>query len=191
MCPRPPASGLLYAALLMLPAPMLRGQETAIPPEWEARREFAALVEQAQRLKPLLDAVQPAGWQQKGAPDTYIAQWKSLQSETGYVVRALGELEKEPERLTLALETYFRMESLEAVLASLNEGVRKYQNPALADLLQGAMIDGAPGREKLKQYVIKLTALREEQFRIADQEAQRCRARLLQQAPPKTVGAPK
>ncbi len=38
-----------------------------------------------------------------------------------------------------ALDAYFRMQAMESTLGSVFEGVRKYQNPALADLLQGVV----------------------------------------------------
>jgi hypothetical protein len=159
------------------------GQTGGVPQEWEVRKDLAVLVEQIGKLKPLLDAVKPAEWIQKGAPEAYVAQRDAVVAESSYVTRSAGELAADTERLTLALETYLRLESLDALLDSLNEGIRKYQNPALADLIRGAMTDGAAARNKLKQYVVQLAALKEDQLRVADREAQRCRESLLQQTP--------
>jgi hypothetical protein len=173
----------LAAAFVVLGSGCARGQSAGVPQEWEVRKDLAALVEQTGRLKPLLDAVKPAEWLEKGAPDAYIAQWKAVVAEGEYLTRSAGELAADPERLTMALETYFRFESLDAQLGSLNEGIRKYQNPALADLIRGAMTDGAPARNKLRQYVVELAGLKEDQLRVTDREAQRCRTMLLQQTP--------
>jgi len=41
-------------------------------------------------------------------------------------------LSRNPEKLTANLELLFRIGSLDRMLASLGEGVRKYQNPAVA-----------------------------------------------------------
>ena len=84
----------------------------------------------------------------------------------------------------MALETLFRMQSLDSLLVSLQEGIAKYQNPALAELLRGAMSDGAAGQEWLRQYVVQLASVKEGQFKVMDAEAQRCRTMLLRQPPP-------
>jgi hypothetical protein len=180
-CPSGLVCVLLAAATLC--APRLPGQSGGVPQEWEIRKDLASLAEQISRWKPLLDAVQPGQWAEKGAPDAYVSQWRSVLAESDYLVRSARELAAEPERLTLALETYLRLQSLDALLGSLNDGVRRYQNPALADLIQAAMSGAAAGREKLRQYVVQLAAAKEEQLRVADQEAQRCRGMLLRQAP--------
>jgi hypothetical protein len=179
--PRALVCALLVVATLC--APSLLGQSASLPPEWELRKDLASVADGTSRLRPLLDAVKPEQWVQNGAPDAYLTQWKSVVAESDYLARSAKELAAEPEKLSLALETYLRLQSLDALLNSLNEGVRKYQNPALADLIQGAMSDSAAGRDKLREYVVQLAALKEEQLRVADQEAQRCRGMLLRQAP--------
>ncbi len=166
-----------------------RAQGPAVPPEWEVRDALAALIETVGKLEPLVEAVKPEDWVAKGAPAAYAAQWKSVKEETSHAIGSARQLEKEPERLTLALETYFRLQSVDAMLVSLAEGVAKYQNPALADLIRGAAAESAPGRERLRQYIVQLAALREEQLAVANQEAQRCRTRMLQQAPPRGQGS--
>lgn len=178
----------LAAVAAMGWAVCLRAQSEGLPPEWELRKDLDSLVEQTRRLKPLLDAVKPAEWVQKGAPAAYEGQWKSVQSESDYLVGSAGELAKTPERLTIALETYLRLESRNALLVSLSEGIARYQNPALADLVRSAMVDGAAAGEKLRQYVVQLAALKEGQLSVADQEAQRCRTMLLQQPARKGQG---
>ena len=172
---------LCLASAALYWAPCLRAQSEGLPPEWEVRKDLDSLVDQTRRLKPLLDAVKPAEWVQKGAPAAYEGQLKSVMAESDYLVRSAGELAKEPERLTIAIEAYFRMQSRNALLISLSEGIARYQNPALADLVRGAMAEGAAAGEKLRQYVVSLAALKEGQLRVADQEAQRCRTNLLRQ----------
>ena len=169
------------AAVLACWAEPLSAQNEGLAPEWELRKDLDALVEQTRRLKPLLDAVKPREWVEKGAPAAYEGQWKSVQAESDYLVRSAGELAKEPDRLTVALEAYLRMQSRDALLVSLSEGIEKYQNPALADLVRSAMAGGAAAGEKLRQYVVELAALKEGQLKVADQEAQRCRTMLMQQ----------
>ncbi len=73
------------------------------------------------------------------------------------------------------------MESLDRMIVSLGEGIRRYQNPATADLLQDVMGQNSAHREKLQQYIADLANEKEQQFRVADSEAQRCRAFLSKQ----------
>ena len=90
--------------------------------------------------------------------------------------RAANNLEKQPEKLTLALEALFRLQSVEAGIYSLVDGVRKYQNPAVGDLLIGVMLENSDNRDRLRDYVTDLAEQKELEFTIADREAQRCRA---------------
>src|SRR5262245_53996884 len=88
-----------------------RGQ--GVSNEWDISRTLDALSAQANRLKPILDQLTPQEWVAKGAPQTYVSQWKGAQDELRYLVGSAQSLAKEPERLTIALDTYFRMQSLE------------------------------------------------------------------------------
>ncbi len=178
---RVPSGVGLCTVLFVLP--LLSAQNAGLPQQWEFRNELDSLVNSTQKLKPLLDAVKPGDWTTQGAPDTYQAQWKSLVAEIEYVSRSAADLGAEPERLTLALDTYFRLQSLDVMLVSLIEGVRKYQNPALADLISGAGTDASVQREKLREYIVRLAAAKEQELKVMDQEAQRCRALLATQPP--------
>lgn len=154
--------------------------------EWDARKMIDALTTQEQHLKPIIDQVQPAAWTSKGAPDSYIAQWNTAQAQLKYLISSSEAFSRQPERLPLGLETYFRMQSVESTLGSLTEGVRKYQNPALASIMQSVIAENSNNRDRLRQYLQDLATQKEEEFKVADHEAQRCRAALLQQPAPKT-----
>jgi hypothetical protein len=155
--------------------------QSGIQAGWDVSQTLDALSAQASRLKPILDQLTPQQWVSKGAPDTYIKQWRSSQDELGYLVDSAKNLEKQPERLPLALETYFRMQSLEIQLRSLADGVRNYQNPAVGDLLIGVLSDNSSNRDKLRQYITDLAVTKEQEFKVVDQEAQRCRGVLSHQ----------
>ncbi|MCX6622090.1 MAG: hypothetical protein NTY38_13680 [Acidobacteria bacterium] len=159
-------------------------------PEWDNEANLKALSTQAQRLKPILEQVKPLDWVAKGAPQAYVRQLQSTQNELGYMTAAAQKLAQRPEKLSVALETLFRMEALEKFLGSLAEGIRKYQNPALADLLQGVQSENWNNREKLRQYVVDLATTQEQQLQVMDQETQRCRLYLSRQpAAPKNEPA--
>lgn len=167
--------------MLLFCPPVIRAQASGIAPEWEVRKNLEALAAHSQRLEPILDQIRPQEWISQGAPEAYIAQVKNTREQLQALAYSAGKLVKEPDRLTAALDAFFRIEALEAMLRSLGAGVRKYQNPALADLLQSAVAEGTTHREKLRQYIIELAADREQQFKVVDQEAQRCRAILSRQ----------
>jgi len=162
-----------------------------LPPEWEVQAQMTALAQHVQRFEPLLAQTHAEDWVKRGAPRAYVDQLGRARAEIGYLVGSSKDLAAHPERLTMALDTFFRMESVDAMLRSLAAGIRKYQNPAVADLLQGLIADTGSDREKLRQYMVALAAYREQQFKVMDEEAQRCRSALSRQARPATRTAPR
>src|SRR5581483_92152 len=134
-----------------------------------------------QHLHSILDQLKPDTWVEKGAPQTYAVQWKTGQAEINYFLSSSDALARQPERLTLALDTLFRMQAMNFTLSSLVEGARKYQGPAVADSIQSAIAENSTNQERLRQYLLDLAAQKEQEFKIADSEAQRCRTLLLQQ----------
>jgi hypothetical protein len=160
--------------------------DAGVASEWDARKMIDALSTQEQHLKPLMDQIQPAGWVSKGASQTYIAQWSTAQTQLKYLIASSEAFARQPERMPLGLDTYFRMESVESSLGSLTEGVRKYQNPALASIMQSVIGENSTNRDRLRQYLEDLSKQKEEEFQVADREAQRCRAALLSQPASKT-----
>ena len=176
----------LLVLLLGLSALLADAQSTpsaGLATPWDTAPMIDALSTQALRLKPVLDQLTPKDWIAKGAPDTYVAQWEGAESELIYLTDSAKALEKQPDRLTLALDTYFRVQSLDQRLRSLVDGVRTYQNPAVGDLLLGIAAENAANRDKLRQYITDLGAAKEQEFEVADKEAQRCRGTLNKQTP--------
>jgi hypothetical protein len=158
---------------------------SGVDSEWDIRKLLDALSQQAAHLKPIIDQVQPADWQSKGASETYVAQWNTAQAQLKYMIASADAFARQPERLPLGLDAYFRMQAMESTLGSLIEGVRNYQNPALASLMQSVISENSTNRGRLRQYLQDLATQKEQEFQVADREAQRCRAALLQQPAPK------
>ncbi len=172
----------LCAALLLFTALGAAQTEKGVPEEWDVRTMVQNLKTQAQHIKPVLDQIQPDTWVSKGAPTAYIAQWKSASAELGYLMQSSDAFSKQPDRLPLALDTYFRMQLTDTMLGSLIQGIRKYQNPAVADLIQGIVNENSGNRDRLREYIRELAAEKEQEFQIADKEAQRCRGSLMRQS---------
>jgi len=177
----------LFLPALFATAWPMAAQQGGFVPEWEIRKTVAAVAAQCQRLKPLLDQVNPQAWVAKGAPEAYVTQWNSTKTSLERMGVSAANLTREPERLTFALDTFLRLGAFESMLGSLAEGVRKYQNPAIADLLQGVMSENSANRERLRAYVLELAQAKEQEFRVVNEEAQRCRAAVSRQPRPAAV----
>ncbi|MGH9592197.1 MAG: hypothetical protein ACRD5L_03845, partial [Bryobacteraceae bacterium] len=150
--------------LLSLVSFSLRGQATpGIPAPWNVSQAVATLSAQAGRLKPILDQLTPQEWVAKGAPEVYVQQWRSAREELGYVGQTAAALEKQPEKLTAALDTYFRLQYIETRLPSLADGAREYQSPALGNLLLSVLGDNSANLDQLRQYITQLAVQKEQE----------------------------
>lgn len=159
-------------------APAVRAQQGGTATEWDIRKDLAAFNTTVQRVKPVLDQFRPLDWVQRGAPPVYETQLKNCRGELDNMGISIRNFSERPEKLTVALEAFFRMQSLELMLSSLSTGVRKYQNPALADLVEGYLGESAAGRDKLRQHIVELANAQEQELKVMDEEAQRCRGSL-------------
>ncbi len=88
------------------------------------------------------------------------------------------------ESLPLGLDFYYRLEALEWTARSLNEGAKKYADPALAGKLSFLLGTNFDNRQRLRDYLRDLAADQEQNFKIADAEAQRCRGMISKEPVP-------
>jgi hypothetical protein len=165
-------------------------QRSGFETEWDVRKLLASLTSESQRVKPILIQADPNSWSDRAAAQSYLPQWTAAQNEIQYLAMTSEAFAKQPERLTLAMETFFRLESLERTLQSFVDGLKRYGNPAVAELLEGTLRDNSNNRERLREYLTELARTKEQEYRIMDEEAQRCRA-LLSKQPPGKDGTPK
>lgn len=161
---------VLLASCLPAQTPS-QGMET----EWDLKTMLQSLAAGAKRLQPLMEQVNPEKWSDSGGAAAYTAQWKAAQNEIRYLDHSAASFAKDPERLSLALETYFRLQSIQLAIGSFTDGVRKYQNPAVADLLQAELSENLKNRAQLRGYLTELVQQKEQELKIMDEEAQRCR----------------
>ena len=146
---------------------------------WDLSKTLDSLIANCNRLRPVVEKVTPRDWMSKGAPQGYVDQHQLVLSQLRSVAYVSQQLAKDPEKLSLALDLFMRLESLELNLQSFAEGARNYQNPAVAELIEGMRGEGASARSGLRDYVVELASAKEQEFKIVDNEAQKCRAQQL------------
>jgi len=144
----------------------------------------------AARLQPMLGQLRPAEWVTKGAPDTYVTQLSRSLSELHAIQDDMAYLAQNPGvQMTDTIKALFRVQAEHQLLGSLMGGLRKYQNPALADLIESVAAEDQADLARLQQYLLELVADKDAQFKVVDSEAQRCRSGLSRAAacPPTTL----
>jgi hypothetical protein len=147
---------------------------------WDDSPHAAELAAHAARLKPVLEELNPQAWIAQGAPETYRTQLEGIRLELERLSVSARALDSQPQKLTAALDTYFRLQSLEWRIESLVEAVRKYQSPALGDLLLSVLRSNSGNRDGLREYILDLAQRKEQEFSVAYAEAQRCQTERVQ-----------
>jgi hypothetical protein len=142
---------------------------------------FSGISQHAAQLEPMLGQVRPNDWIVKGASDTYAAQLTSSLQGIAAIQIDMAALAQHPDRMSDCLKALFRVYAVHQVLDSLMGGLRKYQNPALADLIESVAAEDRADIDRLQQYILETEGDKEEQLTVMDKEAQRCRAILSRQ----------
>lgn len=151
---------------------------------WDVRTILDHIVKDTQQLRTVVMRMNPQQWyDKKGAPSTYIIQWQTAQRQLNDVVYTAGQLSQKTETLSLALDVYFRLEALQVTARSLEEGARQYADRATADQLNELIAHNFNNRERFRDYIRDLAASTEQNFKIADEEAQRCRGMISREPP--------
>lgn len=174
------ALALLFTTLLSIPAAFCQQAMTTD----QIAPTLTRISQRAARLGPMLEQLHPDEWVAKGAPDTYLSQWTSVREQLRTVESEMTTVEQHPERLADSMKALFRLQGAQQLLSSLMGGVRRYQNPALADLIESVSAEAAGDVDRLEQYLIYLADEKDQQFSVVDREAQRCRATLSRQPEP-------
>ncbi|MGA8025930.1 MAG: hypothetical protein WB992_02210, partial [Bryobacteraceae bacterium] len=158
------------------PSPQPAQVQPGLETPWDVRKILADLERDTQQLQPLLASMDPQQWfKLKDAPSTYILQWQTAQRQLNDVEITTHLLSQKTDSLPLALDAYFRLEALEVTTRSLDEGARKYADRASADKLGALIAHNFNSRERLRDYLRDLAASTVQNYKIADEEAQRCR----------------
>jgi hypothetical protein len=162
--PPAPADRLSMAALSLGPADV-----TALTGEISQRSE---------RLKPLLARVNPAGWTQKGAPEAYAAQWKSLGEQNTSIQADMADAGQHTEAMPAMMSALFRVHRFDTDLEGMIPAIRRYQDESLADQIEAVFAGDQRAVEKLQQYLLELANEKERLLELENSEAQRCRGQL-------------
>ncbi len=147
---------------------------------WDDSPRAAELAAQVARMKPILDQLLPEDWVAQGGSVTYVQQWRVAQDELAALTTAANAFDKQPKKLTLALDTYFRLQSIEWRFESLADGARRYQNQTIADQMVDVIRGNSTNRDGLRAYITDLAARNEQEFTIINADAQKCRVELSQ-----------
>ncbi len=159
-------------------------QPSGLENPWDVLTILANLGKDTDQLKPVIDNLKPQQWHdQKGASSTYILQWQTAQRQLNDISATNKLLAQKTDSLPLALDDYFRLEALDVTTRSLEEGTRKYGDRAAADRLSQLIARNFNNRERLRDYLRDLATSTEQNFKIADDEAQRCRGMISKQPP--------
>jgi hypothetical protein len=142
---------------------------------------FDGISNHAARIEPMLQQLKPNDWVAKGAPDTYVTQFNSAIEQIHAIQSDMASLAQRPEQMTECMKALFRVQSSHRTLASLMEGLRRWQNPALAELIESVAAEDQTDLDHLEQYVLELANEKDQQYAVVNSEAQRCRATLSRQ----------
>jgi hypothetical protein len=156
----------------------------SLAPNWDTPQLFTALINANVKLQPVLKQIHPNEW--KDAPASYQDLWQGAVKANQALQTHAAAVAKTPDNLAESLRLLEEVRDLNESMLQLSAGVRQYQNPSLADLIDGMLAEAKPARDAYSQRVLDLAAQREEQCDVADHEAQRCRAQLSNQTSKQT-----
>jgi hypothetical protein len=184
---------VLVMATLIFSCGAFCQQQTGNPPSMpdeEVAALFSRISARAARIEPMLQQLHPNDWIAKGAPDTYLTQWNSIREQFTAIKSDMDDLAQHPDRLPDSMKALFRVQATQLAFNSLMGGVRRYQNPALADLIESVAAEASGDIDHFEKHLLEMATEKEQQFTLVDREAQRCRANLSRQ-PAAPAGANK
>jgi hypothetical protein len=169
---------LVLVALLAGSLSIAAGQSEGMLPRWEVAELSKSIVENTDQLKKVLEQINPARWPEQGPSRVYQEQYQSLQAELENLRLSAEALGRKPEKLSVVVDTFLWLDRTDSMIGSLSAGVRRYQSPALSDVLDSVKGKGDAAAASLKEYMRQVAVQQEAAMEIADREAQRCRERL-------------
>jgi hypothetical protein len=167
------------------PQPSASQPPAGLETDWEMAPVLEEISAHAGRLLPQLDRVDVRSWINKGASETYLEQLESSKQQARALADGAKDLAHNPEKLSAGLVVLFRVQALEAMLGSLVDGLRRYQNADEAARLASLSAENGANRNRFQHYLVDLAADQEQRLEVMDKEAQRCRGLLAAPVPPR------
>ena len=165
-----------WCAAFLLVLPAAAQQTGGIENPWDVQTILKGMARDTAEQKSIVDNLRPQQWvDQKGAPSAYLVQWQTAGQQLKDAAAINAQLMNQTGKLPLALDLYFRIEALDVTLRNLEAGIRSYSERATADKLARVGARSFNDREKFRDYLRDLSSELEQNFKIADTEAQRCR----------------
>src|SRR5262245_18211226 len=137
--------------------------QPGIAPAWDVRAALKALAQNSKQYKETVEKLRVADWVSQGAPDAYRHQQQIVVTEAGYLAQSSARLAEDPERLSLLVDVLFRLEAIEEMTASLSQGTNRYQDADTSRALGRLLNENGATRLKLRQYLIDLTQIKEQE----------------------------
>lgn len=178
------------AFFAVLYAVLMSGAKAQQPPDPQVLAAFHGIAQHASRLLPMLEQVRAQEWVSLGAPETYVQQVERARQQIQAIGTEMDLLTQHPEAMQDCIKALFRVQTFHGALDSLLGGLRRYQNPALADLVQSVAAEDQGDIERLQAYILQLADEKEQEFQVVEHEAQRCRADLSKNPAKKAPGKP-
>ncbi len=148
-------------------------------PRWQVEELSTTVVKNLESLNTVVTRLRQVDWTKNGAPPAYAEQHQTLVNELAQLKLAAEALGRRPEKLTYAVDTYLWLDRTGSLLASVAAAVRRYYNPAVADLIDSARSRHADSTLQVQQYMRQLAVHVEDSMEVAHREAQRCRGELV------------
>ncbi len=152
-------------------------------PRWQVEELADRLVANVAMATKVVAELRPREWTQDGAPEVYVEQHQVLMEELEQVRLSAMALKRQPESLVDAVGTFLWLDRTASLIKSVNGGVRRYYNAAVAELLDSLQNRNAESIDLLKAYLAQLAAHIEASMETAHREAQRCRSEIVAEPP--------
>jgi hypothetical protein len=156
----------------------------AIPGDEPTIALYSRLAEHAGRLIPMLAQMKTEVWVAKGASETYVQQTTSVTVQLQAVQHDMRSLQQHPDALQEGMKALFRVQAFHRSLDSVLSGLRRYQNPALADLIVSVAGEDTPDLQQLENHLVEIAAQKDKEYTVVEREAQRCRGMLVREPVP-------
>ncbi len=166
------------------PATQPAKQPGGLEADWDIRPVLQEISAHASRLVPVLEKIDAHQWVAKGASPTYAQQLEASKAQAKALMSGAKALAADPQHLSESLQVLFRIQGLDAMLRSVEEAMRNYGSPAEAQELASLNAENGLNTGRLQQYIVNLAAEREQDLKVMDEEAQRCRGILVPAARP-------